>query len=246
MIQKRYLALFLVLFAAACAAFILRYGGELDVWGRVASAHAEIEAFTDARPVVAGLVFLAVATLGKVTPFPGGIAIMIIAGTLFGGIVGPLLAALGAALCALLVGSLGRVLIYEAIDRRFGHRVSHLEEVVTEDGFNWLLAARLLPVLPAWLVNLVPVVFPIPLWKVFVATLLGLMPIAFVLGGIGAGLADVAQAQAVPSDILLSADVIVPLLGLAVVALLPVAVKRLRRRRQARRSLPDAPPPRDD
>lgn len=228
--QKRFLILFLILFAAACAWFLVRYGGDIGVW--LGSAQRGIDWWVDQRPLVGALLFLVVATLGKVTPFPGGILIMLAGGTLFGPIVGPLLAAVGAALSALLVGAVGRVLLYDALDRRFGHRISHLEEVVTEDGFNWLLAARLLPVLPAWLVNLVPVVFPIPLWKVFVATLLGLMPIAFVLGGIGNGLGSLAEADAVPSDILVSAEVIVPLMGLAVVALAPVAIKRLRRRRR--------------
>ncbi|EKV31681.1 putative membrane protein [Caenispirillum salinarum AK4] len=228
--KRRFLVLFLILLAAACAWFVLHFHGDIGNWLR--EAQGVIAGWVDARPLAAAAGFIVIATLGKVTPFPGGIAIMLTAGTLFGPILGPLMSALGAALSALLVGALGRVLIADAIDRRFGHRISHLEEVVAEDGFNWLLAARLLPVLPAWLVNLVPVVFPIPLWKVFVATLLGLLPISFVLGSIGDGLATLAEAETVPADILLSADVLLPLVGLAVVALAPVAVKRLRQSRR--------------
>lgn len=233
MMQRRFLILFLALFTAACAWFLVRYGG--GVGDMLLSAQRGIEWWVDLNPLLGALAFLVAATLGKVTPFPGGIFLMLAGGYLFGSIVGPLLSALGAALSALTVGYFGRKLIYEAIDRRFGHRISHLEEAVTEDGFNWILAARLLPVLPAWLVNLVPVVFPIHLGKVFLATLLGLLPISFVLGGIGSSLSNLAAAEFVPSDILFSGEVLLPLMGLALVALAPVLIKRVRRHRRRRR-----------
>lgn len=228
MTRRLYLPLVLLL-AVAGGWVLLRHHGEIGAG--LTAAQQVVAAWVEARPVAAAVGFVAIAALGKVTPLPGGIAIMLTAGTLFGPVLGPLLAALGAALCALSVGAAGRWLLAEAVHRRVGHRIAHLEETVAEDGFNWLLAARLLPVLPAWLVNLVPVVFPIPLWKVFAATLVGLLPLSFVLGGIGDGLTSLAEAEAVPSDILLSPEVLVPLVGLAVVALVPIAVKRMRRKR---------------
>ncbi|GAA0595730.1 TVP38/TMEM64 family protein [Caenispirillum bisanense] len=244
--QRRFLILFLALFAAACAGFLVRYGG----WARemLVSAQRGIEYWVDLNPVLGAAAFLVVASLGKITPFPGGIILMLAGGYLFGSILGPILAAVGAALGAVAVGYFGRMLLFDTLDRRFGHRISHLERAVVEDGFNWILAARLLPVLPAWLVNLVPVVFPIHLGKVFAATALGLLPISFVLGGIGSSLSNLAAAEMVPSEILMSADVIVPLVGLAAVALAPVLIKALRRHRRRRRhrrghgSHPPAPP----
>lgn len=243
MTRRRLTALVLALLAVAAGVVLTVVGDTAALWAWIAETHGIIESYAAAHPVPAALVFLAVATFGKVTPFPGGLLIMLVGGTLFGPVVGPLLAAAGAALCALLVGAAGRALIREAIHRRFGHRIAHLEDTMAREGFNWLLAARLLPVLPAWLVNLVPVVFPVALWKVFVATLAGLIPISFVVGGIGAGLSDMAEARTVPADILFAPGVLGPLAALALLALAPVAVRRLRRRKTTAPPPPSPPAP---
>ncbi len=231
--RRRFLILVvLALFAAAGAGLVLGHGA--GVRDMLLSAQHGVDGWVELNPVSGAAAFLVVASLGKVTPFPGGIFIMLAGGYLFGAILGPILAAVGAALAALGVGYFGRLLLFDTLDRRFGRRLAPLERAVVEDGFNWILAARLLPVVPAWLVNLVPVVFPIHLGRVFSATVLGLLPISFVLGGIGASLSTLAAAEAVPSDILVSADVVMPLVGLAAVVLAPVLLKTLRRRHRRR------------
>lgn len=195
------------------------------------TSEAAVTAWVDANPVVAAVLYVITVALGKVSPFPGGIILMLAGGYLFGPVSGALLAAAGASMSAALVAIVGRQLLFGPIHRRWGARLAPIEEPMTEDGFSYLLAARLLPVLPAWLVNLVPVAFPIPVSRVMLATFLGLLPISFVLANVGNQLSTLAMVEGVPTDILLRPGLLLPLAGLALLALVPVIYKHRRRRR---------------
>lgn len=178
----------------------------------------------------AGL-FLVFATLGKVTPVPGGVVVMLSAGFLFGPAVGPALAALGSALAAAGVTATGRWVFPDTIARIKGSRFAHFEAAVARDGVAYLAAIRILPIVPAWVGNLLPVAVEIRLRWVFLATLLGVLPLSFVLGGIGSRLQSLTEAARFDLSLMLDPATLLPLLGLLVLALLPVAIRRWRHRR---------------
>lgn len=207
------------------------------LWGRDAvlwflGKQADVALWVDANPVVGAIAFIAVAALAKVTPVPGGIAVMLTAGYLFGSVTGALLAAAGAACSALAVAAVGRRLLFDTIHEAWGHRLRPIEEAVAEDGFQYLLSARLLPVVPAWLVNLVPVAFPIPLWAVGTATFFGLLPVSFIVADLGAGFAKVFSAEDLSAaDVLLSTDTFLPLAALSALVLGSVWIKHRRKKR---------------
>ncbi|MFP4080891.1 MAG: TVP38/TMEM64 family protein, partial [Ectothiorhodospira sp.] len=157
--------------------------------------------------------------------------LMLTGGYLFGAPLGAVLCALGSGLSAVLVAALGRRLFPYWIHRRWGHRLTGFEKGLAQNGFPLLLALRLFPVVPAWLANLLPVAFPVPLGQVLAATTLGLLPISFLVGRLGAGLADLTQARHLePADVL-TLDLLLPLAGLAVMALIPVFLRQRRHRR---------------
>jgi uncharacterized membrane protein YdjX (TVP38/TMEM64 family) len=89
------------------------------------------------------------------------------------------------------------------------------------------------PLLPFWLVNLVSAVLDVPLGVFTLATLLGIIPGALVYAGVGNGLGAVLDRGEEPDlGLILEPQVILPLLGLAALAMVPV----LYRRRQQRTS----------
>lgn len=175
---------------------------------------------------LAGLCYVAAVTLGKITPFPGGFLLMLSGGYLFGAPLGALLCALGSGLSAVLVAGLGQRLFPQWIHRHWGHHLAGFEKGLARNGFHLLLALRLFPVVPAWLANLLPVAFPVvPLGQILAATTLGLLPMSFLVGRLGAGLADLAQARHLePADVL-TPGLLLPLAGLAVMALIPVFLR---------------------
>jgi len=78
----------------------------------------------------------------------------------------------------------------------------------------------------------VPALLGVSLRNYVLATALGIIPGAFVYVGVGAGTGSVIDSGEVPGlDVFLRADVLLPMVGLAVLALLPIAYKYVQRRR---------------
>lgn len=179
--------------------------------------------------VLGGGLFLLFATLGKVTPVPGGVPVMLTAGFLFGPAVGSALAALGSAFAAVGVTATGRWVFPETIARIKGSRFARYEEALARDGIAYLAAIRILPIVPAWIGNLLPVAVDIRLRWVFLATLVGVAPLTVVVAGIGSRLQTLTEAARFDIALLFDPTTLLPLFGLLLVALLPVALRRWRR-----------------
>ena len=98
------------------------------------------------------------------------------------------------------------------------------------DGFSYLLAIRLVPAFPFWLVNLAAALSGMRLLPYAAATVLGIMPATFVYASIGAGLGDVLSTGGRPDlTVVFSPRILGPLIGLAALSLLPVAWRRWKR-----------------
>ena len=97
-----------------------------------------------------------------------------------------------------------------------------------------MLVLRLVPLFPFWLVNLVPAFLGVPLPTFALATFLGIMPGSFVYASVGNGLGAVLDRGGTPDfGLILEPQILLPLVGLAVLALVPVLLKRWRSRHTA-------------
>jgi uncharacterized membrane protein YdjX (TVP38/TMEM64 family) len=86
---------------------------------------------------------------------------------------------------------------------------------------------RLVPIFPFWLVNLVAGLAGMRLVPYLAATFLGIIPDALVYAGLGNGLGHVIAARREPDPAMLSRpSVLLPLLALAILALIPVGYRR--------------------
>jgi uncharacterized membrane protein YdjX (TVP38/TMEM64 family) len=98
---------------------------------------------------------------------------------------------------------------------------------LARDGFSYLLALRLLPVFPFWIVNLAAAVAGIRLAVFAPATLIGIAPASFVLSWIGAGVGSVlAEGRTPDLSLLFRPRIVLPLLALAALSLVPALVRR--------------------
>ncbi|WP_083499399.1 TVP38/TMEM64 family protein [Thioalkalivibrio nitratireducens] len=210
----------------AGAGAVAQFGPWLLGW--TADSQAALRLWVEVWPLAAAVTYVLVVTVGKVTPFPGGFLLMFSGGFLFGPGLGSVLSALGSAFSAVMIAALGRRLFQEPIHRRWGARLASVTPGVTANGFHFILAARLFPLVPAWAVNIVPVIFPIPLNRVLLATFLGLLPLSFVVATLGHQVSSIAAA----GEFALS-DVLTPqlLLALATLAALALLAPLLRARR---------------
>lgn len=160
---------------------------------------------------------------------PGAAVMSIAGGFLFGIWAGTLYAAIGATLGATAIFAAARAGFGNLADRA-GPRLSRLEAGFRADALNYLLMLRLIPLFPFWLVNLVAAMTRVRLRTYIAATFVGIIPGCLVFVSLGNGLDEIVAAGAgANAGVMLRPTVWLPMVGLAVLALLPVAYRRLRR-----------------
>ncbi|RDC70932.1 TVP38/TMEM64 family protein [Rhodovulum sp. 12E13] len=102
------------------------------------------------------------------------------------------------------------------------------------DASQWemLFLIRLVPAVPFFVANLVPSFVGVPLYRFAVTTFLGIIPGALVYTSVGAGLGEVFAAGETPDlGIIFEPQVLLPILGLAALAALPLVLKAVRGRK---------------
>jgi uncharacterized membrane protein YdjX (TVP38/TMEM64 family) len=138
--------------------------------------------------------------------------------------------------------STGAVLVFLAARAGFGESLSakvaaaggkaaRLQASLRQNEWSVLLIMRLVPAVPFFLANLIPAFVGVRLSRFAITTFVGIIPGTLVFTAIGAGLGEVFAKGEVPDlGVIFSPPVLLPLLGLAILAALPIIVKTLQRR----------------
>ena len=113
-----------------------------------------------------------------------------------------------------------RYLFADAIRRRLGPRAKRVEDGFTRNAFSWMLFLRLTPMVPYFLVNLIPTVTGIRLRTYALATMIGIIPVTFVFTNLGQTLGRIDSTRD-----LLSPETLTALALLGVLALIPVVLR---------------------
>ncbi|HUZ72381.1 MAG TPA: TVP38/TMEM64 family protein [Stellaceae bacterium] len=221
--------------AALAAAVVLFFALGLEhylTFARLAENRAALEyqvARLGPAAVVSYVVLYAVLAALSV---PGAAILTMAGGLLFGTVVGGTAALVGATVGATVLFTAARTSLGALLERRAQRRGSADRFKRLEAGFraheaSYLLALRLVPLFPFWLVNLVAALLGMRLRTFVLCSLVGMAPGAFVYAGIGAGLGAVIARGGEPDlAALLAPRILLPLLGLAALTLLPVLARR--------------------
>ena len=124
-----------------------------------------------------------------------------------------------------------RTIFGELFLRKLDATFHKLEAGFQENAASYLLILRLVPAFPFWLVNLAAGAVGLRLSVYALATFVGMIPASFIYASLGSGLGDViAQGHEPDIDIgvLCRPSVLLPIVGFAVLVLLPVVYKRWR------------------
>jgi uncharacterized membrane protein YdjX (TVP38/TMEM64 family) len=175
---------------------------------------------------------------------PGGAVATIFGGYIFStvvdGVAGTILAAaivvIGATIGATTLFLAARTGLGEPLRARAGPGLKRMEAGFRENAMSYLLVLRLVPLFPFWLVNLVPAFLGVSLRTYVIGTFFGIMPGTFVYASVGSGLGAILEAGESPDlGIIFEAKILIPLLGLALLALIPVIYKHFKAKPGAKR-----------
>jgi len=209
-----------------------------------------IDGFVTAHRILAVLAFIGVYIAAVALSVPGALLLTVAGGFLFELVTGAAAAVVGATAGATFIFLVARSALGEPLLRRVGPRASQLAQGFRNDAFSYLLFLRLVPAFPFFLVNIVPAFAGVRLAPFVAATALGIIPGSIIYAYAGTSLDSIIAAQKATYELCVAAgrsgcqmsfdprDILTPhilgaLLALALLALVPVAVRRLRGRRSA-------------
>ena len=228
----RKLPILVVLGVAVVGAVTLR--DQLS-FAALADHRDQLLALRDAHFVWTALAFVLAYIVIVAFSLPGATIATLTGGFLFGIFPGVVFNVLGATIGAVAVFLAARSGFGAAMAARIegrGGAVARLQSSLRENEWSVLLLMRLVPAVPFFLANLIPAFVGTRLWPFAVTTFLGIIPAGFVFTSVGAGLGEVFEQGGTPDlSIIFSAKVLIPILGLAALAALPMVIKAVQKRR---------------
>jgi uncharacterized membrane protein YdjX (TVP38/TMEM64 family) len=198
--------------------------------------HQRLTEFVAAHYVQAVSIFLVLYVLFVALSLPGAIWLTVAGGFLFGAFVGTILAVIAATIGASLLFLATKTSLGDYLRAHAGPWLAKVERGFADNQWSYLLMMRLFPAIPFFIANLIPAFLGVPLPVFIVTTFVGIIPATAIFTTIGAGLGSVLETGVDLSlSSLLTPQVKGALVGLAILAAVPVVVKFLRRRRASSR-----------
>ncbi|NBD96417.1 MAG: FAD-dependent oxidoreductase [Gammaproteobacteria bacterium] len=202
------------IFVAALVAF---FAFDLQAYLDLATLRDQRDAllsWTQDHLLLALGIYMAVYIVMAALSVPGAAVLTLAGGALFGVVAGTVAVSFASTIGATLVFLAARFLFRDAIQQRFRKRLEKINAGVEKDGAFYLLALRLVPVFPFWVINLVMALTPIRTWTYFWVSQLGMLPATAVYVNAGTQLAQVDSVGDVLSPGLIGAFVLLGLLPL--------------------------------
>ncbi|WP_281981745.1 TVP38/TMEM64 family protein [Thalassorhabdomicrobium marinisediminis] len=225
----RRLPIILIGVVAVLGAFFFRDSLTFDA---LAQNRETLLAFRDSHYLLAALGFVALYAIIVAFSLPGATIMTLTGGFLFSLFPG--------ALFNVVAATLGAVAIFLAARWGFGAQMARrlegsdglvrkIKDGIDENQWSMLFLIRLVPAVPFFLANLIPSVVGVSLFRFAVSTFLGIIPGAVVYTSVGAGLGEVFAAGETPDlGVIFEPHILLPILGLCLLAALPVLLKTLR------------------
>lgn len=202
---------------------------------RLADSRVALKQFVNAYPLAAPLAYALLYALAVAIAFPAAWVLTLLGGFLFGWLLSSVLVVLAATAGASVLFLVAKTAFGESLRSKLSGRVDELAAGFEKNAFAYLLALRLAPILPFFLVNIAPALFAVRLRTYAAATLLGILPGVVAYSWLGEGLdsafdaAEMSGETVSPAD-LVTVELTVGLALLALVVAVGAIVKGLRTR----------------
>ena len=230
---QRFLPLLVI--ATALIAFFATGANQYFSLDALSTYRGDLTAFRDANfPLAFASLIVIYAALVAIS-FPGAGFLTIFAGFLFGPFIGTLGVIVGATLGATIIFKVASTSFGETLRAKAGPWLEKFEAGFKEGELSYLFILRIIPAFPFFLVNIAPAFLGVKTRNFVLSTFFGIIPGSFVYASIGNGAGAVLdQGEELQlSGVLTDPAILVPIIGLAVLALIPVAYKRFSKKSAA-------------
>lgn len=229
---RRHLPLLVILCAAVVGYVTLR---DTISFQTLADNRESLLAYRDSHYLPMVLTFVGIYITIVAFSLPGAAVTSVTGGFLFGLATGTALNVLAATIGAIVIFSAARFGLGKALSKRLDTSqgsLKRLKQGLHENEISVLFLLRLVPIVPFFVANLVPALVGVRLRNFVLTTALGIIPGAIVFTSIGVGLGEVFDRGETPDlSLFWAPHVMGPILGLAALAALPMAINAWRGRK---------------
>ncbi len=232
--RLRHMPLIVIAFVALVGGFLLR---DYLTFDTLSANREALVAYRDAHFAALAAIFVCVYVTIVAFSLPGAALTSMTGGFLFGLLAGTALNVVSATIGAVLIFLAARAGLGAALSARLDASegtVKRLKDGLRENEISVLFLLRLVPAVPFFAANLIPALVGVKLRNYVLTTALGIIPGAIVFTWIGVGLGEVFDRGETPDlSLLREPFVIGPILGLCLLAALPIVLKAWRGRKGA-------------
>jgi uncharacterized membrane protein YdjX (TVP38/TMEM64 family) len=223
MMKKALLVLLAI--SALVAYFVFDLGQYLSLENFKAQ-QSEILAAKNAQPAlyIAGFFVLYVVITGL--SIPGAAIMTLIAGALFGLLLGTIIVSFASTMGATLAFLGSRYVLRDWVQSKFGARLKAIDDGLAKDGAFYLFTLRLIPVFPFFVINLVMGLTRIPTWTFFWVSQLGMLAGTIVFVNAGTQISKIESTAGLLSPTLIGSFVLLALFPWAARGLLVLVNRR--------------------
>lgn len=191
-----------------------------------------ILSYIDQYPLLMPFLFTLIYVVMTALSLPGGALLSILGGFIFGVPLSTIYVVVGATIGATIIFSAARTAMGDLLKRKAGPFLLKMETGFQKNAASYLLFLRLIPLFPFWLVNIAPAFFNVKTRTYLWTTFLGIIPGAYVFTQAGNGLGAIFDSgKEFSVETVFNIEIKIALIVLALFALIPIFVKRLRRDR---------------
>ncbi len=220
----------------AVAALVAFGPDNAAVFATMRAYHEAIGVLIVENAVLAGLGYMVIYAVAIAFSVPGGAMMTIIGAFLFGWQLAAVYVVFAATIGAAALFLIARSAVGNRLHERAGPWMQKMEAGFQENALWYLQVLRLIPLFPFFVVNLVPAFLGVTLRTYVIGTFFGIIPGTIVFALAGGGLASVLANEDAEFDLssVLTPEVAAALVGLGLLALIPVIYKKVQARKSKR------------
>ena len=213
-------AILVLLVVAAIASYFLFDLGQYLSLDNFKARQAEIIAEKNASPAlfIAGFFLVYVAVTGL--SIPGAAIMTLIAGALFGLVLGTIIVSFASTIGATLAFLGSRYVLRDWVQSKFGERLNAIDDGLAKDGAFYLFTLRLIPVFPFFVINLLMGLSRIRTLTFFWVSQLGMLAGTIVYVNAGTQISQISSTAGLLSPMLIGSFVLLALFPWAAKALI--------------------------
>jgi len=193
--------------------------------------YVDLQSFVADYFILAMAIYVVGYAIVTAASLPVASLLTLVGGFLFGWLLGTVFTVIGATIGATILFLAARTSFGEPLRQKVKPYIGRMEQGFHKDAFNYLLFLRLMPVFPFFVVNLVPAFLGVSTRLFVITTFIGIIPGSAVYNVIGSGLGEIFESgEEFSLQNAINQEIIIGLAGLALVALAPIVLRKIKGR----------------